>query len=116
MSMFMVFLRGGEAGWAKFTPEEVQRTVQMYTDWVIGMSSQPWFRGTEHLEDGGWAVKAGDGGITTSPYAETQNSTVAYVLVEAADHEAAATMTQQCPILTYGGYLHVREITPRAQM
>jgi hypothetical protein len=48
--------------------------------------------------------------VSDGPYVETKEAIGGYTLVKAASLEAAAELAKDCPILSIGGNVEVREI------
>lgn len=111
MAKFMLLLRGGEAGWAALTPEEMQRAIQAYVAWGEQLRAEGRLLDADELHDGGTTIRTRGGTPTVDgPYTETKERIGGYYLITAADLAEAAEVAKGCPILITGGLVEVREI------
>jgi hypothetical protein len=97
---------------APSSPEEMQAIMKQWMDWIGGIAAQNKLidRGNR-LHGAGKVVKPGNV-ITDGPYTEIKELIGGYTLVKAASLEEATEMAKDCPILTVGGNVEVREINP----
>ena len=94
------------------TPEEMQAMTKRWMDWIGGIAAQNKLtdRGNR-LQASGKVIK-NDNTITNGPYAEIKESIGGYSIIKAESYEAAIELAKGCPILTQGGNVEVREISP----
>lgn len=111
MAQFILLIRGGDEAFARFTPEEMERTLARYFAWSDQLRRDGRLVGAEQLADGGRTVRARDGALVIDgPYTETKDAVGGYYLVAAADEAEAAEIAKGCPVLDHGGLVEVRGI------
>ena len=111
MPRYMLLLRGGEEGYADYTPEQVQEVVQRYYAWSDQLRRENRYHSAEELQQSGPVVRARGGEVVVDgPYAETKENIGGYYIVEATDEAAAAEVAKGCPILLEGGTVEIRAI------
>lgn len=110
MPKFMFVYRESSAQPEDVSPEEMQKVFQSWMDWI------------NSAMEAGWMVEAGDAlkpevkmvsagmTITDGPFPESKELVGGYSMVEAADIEAAAKLTEGCPVFEVGGRVEVREL------
>lgn len=94
-------------------PEESRAIVQDFVGWAALMRSNGCLRGGEKLTaDAGRTLSKKDGSvqIMDGPFAETKELLGGFMVIEAADYEAAVELAKTCPQLKYGGRIELREI------
>jgi len=107
MSEFLYLYRGGDSSG---TPEQMQKHMQKWVDWLKELGT------TGHLKDQGnpldrtGKVVKGRKAISDGPYAEAKDMIGGYTLVEAKDIAQAADLSVGCPIFDTGGFVEVRPI------
>lgn len=94
------------------TPEEMAANTKRWMDWIGSIAAQNKLtdRGNR-LEVSGKVINK-DSTITNGPYAEIKESIGGYSIIKADSYEAAIELAKGCPILTTGGNVEVREISP----
>jgi hypothetical protein len=92
-------------------PDELQKIMVRFGEWMQGMSARGAVLGTNGLEITGKVLRGKRGAsFTDGPYAEGKEIVGGYVLI-AADNEAAAVeMARDCPGLDYGMAVEVRPV------
>ena len=114
MSRFMLLLHSEAAErdqWRNFTPEQVQRAMQHYYDWVAQLRREGRMLGGDPLKDDGLVVRLRDGEpVVDGPYAETKESIGGYFMIEASGLEEAGEVAKSCPALRHNGWVEVHEI------
>ncbi len=111
MAQYLLLMRGGEEAFIKATPEEQQRMLQTYNDWGASLATAPWVRGGQRLKSGGRMLRGkGDGTAVADPHFAVEDGIGAYVLIEAADYDAAEEIARGMPTLLHGGAVEIREI------
>jgi hypothetical protein len=110
MANFLFVYRGDEEAYQKLSPDEIQRIMQKWTNW-IGEGFQK-----------GWMVDAGDAlttegrvvnakkVVTDGPFVEAKEMVGGYSVVRADTIDAAAEFAKGCPILLTGGKVEVRPL------
>ncbi|MDQ2741944.1 MAG: YciI family protein [Chloroflexota bacterium] len=111
MPQFILLLRGGKEAWQHFSPEETQQMMQAYFDWTDQLRRDGRLQGSAPLQDGGRVLRPSDGrGAVDGPYTETKEAVAGYTLISASDEAEAVELARNCPTLTHGGLVEVREI------
>ena len=111
MTDFMMLFRGGTAGMARFSPEEKQRHLGKWGQWIESMSKAGKFKAGDPLSGEG-RVLSGTKQISDGPYAEAKDLVGGYVIVATDTLEEAVELAAGCPIYEAGGTTEVRPITP----
>ena len=111
MKDFLLVFRSDATSQPKRSPEEMQATTKKWMDWIGGIAAQNKLsdRGNR-LAPTGKVVKPGNV-IADGPYTEIKESIGGYSIVRAESIDDAIELTKQCPILTMGGNVEVREIS-----
>lgn len=82
------------------TPEERQKNMQRWVDWLRGLESKGHVKdGGQPLEDGGKVVRGRTKAITDGPFVEAKDVIGGYSIIEARDLAEAAELAKGCPIL-----------------
>ena len=109
MPQFMLMLYDNPAGWAKLSPEEMQKAIEKYMSWT----RKPFTKDSKRLApDAGKVMRGGPGGprTTDGPYSETKEVLGGIYLIEAANYDEAVKLTTDHPHLEYGGTIEVRQL------
>jgi hypothetical protein len=107
MSEFLYLYRGGDSSG---TPEQMQRHMQKWVDWLKDLGAKGHIKDQGNpLEPTGKVVK-GRKAISDGPFAEAKDIIGGYTLVEAKDIGQAADLSAGCPIFDTGGFVEVRPI------
>ncbi len=91
------------------SPEEMQKMVQTWQDWIGGIAAQDKFVATNALGYQGKTVQ-GNGVITDGPYAELKEIVGGYIVVKAENIDEAVKLSEGCPTLAMGGKVEVRDV------
>ncbi len=111
MAHFMFMLRGGDAEWNNYTPEQMQQEMQRYYDWGDQLRREGRYVGADQLKDGGSTVTMrGGSAVVDGPYTETKDAVGGYYHITAADLAEANEVAKGCPIILHGGIVEVREV------
>ncbi|MDP4151764.1 MAG: YciI family protein [Bacteroidota bacterium] len=96
---------------AQPSPEQLQVYMQMYHDWVGGISAQNKFVGGKGLSTEGRVLKY-KGVVTDGPFAEIKESIAGYIIIRAADFDEAVRLSKDCPMLNgEGNSVEIRMVT-----
>ena len=109
MAQFMLLLYDDHAGWAKLSPEEMQRAIEKYFAWT----KKPFMVDSKRLaKDTGRVIRSQGGKprATDGPYSETKEILGGFYLIEAANYEEAVARSMDHPHLEYGGTVEVRKL------
>ena len=109
MSQYVLLLHSDPSGWAKLSPDEMQKAIEKFMAW----SKKPFTVGGKRLADDAGRVMHSDGGklrTTDGPYSETKEVLGGFFIIEAANYEEAVERASDHPTLEYGGTLEIRQI------
>lgn len=107
MSQFMLLLYDDPTGWAKLSPEEMQKAIEKYMAWRQKSVD------SKRLAEGVGKVIRANGGkprATDGPYSETKEILGGFYTIEAADYDEAVRKAMTHPHLEYGGTVEVRQV------
>jgi hypothetical protein len=110
MKEFLLIFRSDPAKIPSGSPEEMRAITQKWMDWIAGIAAQDKLadRGNR-LERTGRVLKAD---ITTDgPFCELKEMVGGYTLVRTASMDEAETIAKECPVLSLGGSVEIREIS-----
>lgn len=109
MPQYMLLLYDDPSGWAKLSPEEMQKAIEKYMAWT----KKPFTRDSQRLDgDPGKVIRANSGKpkATDGPYSESKEILGGYYTIEAANYEEAVKLALGHPHLEYGGTVEVRHV------
>jgi len=111
MSQFMLFIRNGEEP-NELSPEQIQQAIQQFSAWARKLREQGKLVAAEKLKDNeGLLLRTRNGQIVVDgPFAETKETIGGYFIVEAGNLDEAVALTKECPALSNGGIVELREI------
>ena len=112
MKEFLFVFRADYRNMPAGSPEEGQAIMKQWMDWIGNIAAQNKLadRGNR-LHGAGKVIKQGNV-VTDGPYTEIKELIGGYTLVKASSLEEAAEMAKDCPVLSVGGNVEVREINP----
>ena len=111
MSQFMLFIRNGEEP-NELSPEQIQQAIQRFSNWAKKLREQGTLIAAEKLKDNeGLLLSTRNGQIVVDgPFAETKETIGGYFIVEAGNLEEAVEITKECPALSNGSIVELREV------
>ncbi|MBR09280.1 MAG: hypothetical protein CMP48_16555 [Rickettsiales bacterium] len=109
MKQFLYLFRGGDEGYAKLSPEEMQQHMAKWNEWMLQISKTDEPVPGLPLNNEGKVVEKGGEIITDGPYTEGKEIVGGYVIVEANTLDEAVELSKGCPIFDFGGIVEVRE-------
>jgi hypothetical protein len=111
MSQFMLFIRNGEES-NELSPEQIQQAIQRFSTWAKKLREQGKLIAAEKLKDNEGLLLSTRNGhiIVDGPFAETKETIRGYFIVEAGNLDEAVEITKECPALSNGGIVELREI------
>jgi hypothetical protein len=111
MSQFMLFIRNGEEP-NELAAEEIQQAIQRFSAWAKKLREQGKLITAEKLKDNeGLLLGARNGQIIVDgPFAETKETIGGYFVIEAENLDEAVEITKECPALSNGGIVELREV------
>ena len=96
---------------AEDTSQEMDAMTRRWMDWMAGIAAQNKLAEQgNRLADSGKVVRPNNI-VTNGPYAEIKESIGGYSMVKATSYEDAIELAKDCPILSVGGNVEVREIS-----
>ncbi|MTI38829.1 YciI family protein [Fulvivirga lutimaris] len=97
MKQYLLLLRG--KGALDYSPEELQRRLEEYREWVGTI--QEYYISANRLEREGTLI-TGKGEIKTDgPFLESKEIIAGYIIIQALDLEKATEISMSCPLLKY---------------
>ena len=112
---FLLLLRQPNTGPAP-TPEEMQKIMARFGEWMKGLNAKGMVVGTNGLEFGGKVLRGPRGAeMTDGPYPESKEIVGGYVLITADSLEDALEAARECPGLDYRMAVEVRAVKLRRE-
>jgi hypothetical protein len=110
MKEFMLVFRGEYEKAPQNNPEEFKALAKKWKDWKDKIASKDkWVADGMQLNPAGKVVKT-NGVITDGPYTETKEVLMSFCRIKAESIEEAAELSKDCPILSMGGNVEIREL------
>lgn len=111
MSEFLLLFRGGDAGMAAMSPEELQADMARWHQWIGGLAEQGGTVNSEPLLPSGKTIAGISKLVTDGPFMEGKEMVGGYLLFQAASLDEATELALGCPILQFeDGNVEVREV------
>lgn len=112
MKEFLLIFRTDYSNMPERTPEEAQMVTLQWMDWIktIATENKLVDRGNR-LNSSGRVLKSKDV-ITNGPYTEIKETIGGYTLIKAESYDDAIKLSKGCPVLSFGGTVEIREISP----
>ncbi len=108
MKDYLFLFRGGDR--SGLSPEELQKNMEKWGDWIKGLATAGKFKGGEPLGAESKVVKGKKKVVTDGPFAESKEMVGGYLIVTAKDINEATEIAKTCPIYELDGITEVREI------
>ncbi|MCW3086782.1 MAG: hypothetical protein JWQ78_168 [Sediminibacterium sp.] len=108
MPNFMFLFRGGLDPQSA-SPEEMQGNMQQWMSWVEDLQKKGIYTAGEALMPTGKTLRKGNV-ITDGPFAESKEIVGGFFIVKAASLDEAMTIARDCPDLSKGGSVEVRDV------
>jgi len=107
MAQFMLLLYDDPSGWAKLSPEEMQKAIEKYMTWTKKSVDSK-----RLAQDVGKVIRSQNGKSRTTdgPYSETKEVLGGFYTIEAANYNEAVQKALTHPHLEYGGTVEVRQV------
>ncbi|MDZ4709460.1 MAG: YciI family protein [Saprospiraceae bacterium] len=94
------------------SPEQIQAMMKPWQDWLAVLSAKDHLVSSgNQLAHEGKVIKPNNL-VTNGPYVEIKEAIGGYIIIQAVSIEAAAELSKDCPILSVGGSVEVRQIVP----
>lgn len=110
MAEFVILMREDDNAWGNMPPEEQQRLLKGYFEWVDDLKSRGIFKGGAPLGDGGRLLRVVDGEVVDGPFTETKEVATGFFMVEAASMDEARAIAATCPALFHGETVELRHV------
>lgn len=112
MKEFLLVFRTDYNNMPQRTAEEAQAITLRWMDWIKSIASKDKSvdRGNR-LDNSGRVLKPSDV-VTNGPYTDIKESIGGYTLIRAKSYDDAVELSKACPILSFGGSVELREISP----
>ena len=103
MAKFMFVYRGGHDECTEMSPEEMQKVMQSWMDWIqSGMDAGWLIDGGDALKPEGMVVQP-NATVTDGPFAESKELVAGYSMVETGSLAKACEYAKTSPMLASGG-------------
>lgn len=113
MPKYMLLLHDDPSVFTSMSPEEMQKAIEKYMAWGNKLRTSGILLASDKLTDEPGRVMRGKNGqvrVTDGPYSETKEVLGGYYTIEAANYDEAMDRARDCPSLSYGGTIEVRQI------
>ncbi|MCG8607244.1 YciI family protein [bacterium] len=112
MAHFLLLLRGGNNDLKSYSPEDLQNLLVQYEVWLDDLKESKCLLAAQKLknDDGRFVAGKDDEVVDEGFLPEANDSVDGYVLVKAEDYDRAVVISRQCPALTHGGSVEIREL------
>jgi hypothetical protein len=108
---FMLLLHQPHGAGPGPTPDELKAIMVHFGKWMAGLRAKGAVLGTNGLAPAGKVLRGKRGASSTDgPYVEAKEIVGGYVLLQAADLDAAVEHARDCPGLDYGMTVEVRPV------
>ncbi len=111
MKEYLLLFRGGDGATLKQSPEKWQAHMQIWAQWMGGLSEKGQLVGAQPLDSNGKKVYGNKKVTTDGPFMEGKEMVGGYLICKAANYDEAVEISKGCPILEFeDGSVEVREI------
>jgi len=112
MSEFILLIRGGSELSVDLSPEQIQESIKRYSAWAQKLRAEGKLVNAEKLKDNaGMLLNRRNGQIVVDgPFTETKETIGGYFIFNAANMDEAIEISKECPAISEGGILELREI------
>ena len=112
MNSYLLLFRDEERRGEAFSPEERQRIIERFNAWSQRLREQDRFQGAGKLADDlGTTVRRRDAALVIDgPFCEAKEAIGGFFCIRAESQDQACEIAKDCPILSYGGSVEVREL------
>ena len=113
-SEYMLLFRGAQ--WDKdLSPEEIQKIMGQWNEWLERLTVQGKVKGAQPLERDGKIVSGKGRTVADGPFAESKEAIGGYFLLQLDDFNEALEIAKECPALEYGVTVEVRPIADQCR-
>lgn len=111
MANYLYIFRGGNM--KGLSPQQLEENMKQWMNWVGELSKTGNFKGGDPLGDAARVVTGKKKSVTDGPFGETKDLVGGYLLVTAANLDAATELARGCPIFQRDeGSVEIREVRP----
>ena len=111
MTEYMMLFRGGDAGFGKQSPEEMQAHMNRWGEWMGAMAEKGKLGGAQPLKSAGKQVSGIAKTVTDGPFMEGKEMVGGYLICKADSFDEAVEWAKGCPLLEFDDVnVEVREI------
>lgn len=110
MTSYLALIRGGDEGYSKLSPEEMQLHMEAWRVWMTGLGERGHDGSGEPLKGGGKLIREHGNLVTDGPYMEGKELVGGFILINAETEEEAVELSKGCPVFDMGGMIELREI------
>ncbi len=112
MKEFLLLIRGGHDDTGKRSPEEMQKHMEHWQQWMGNLAQQNLLVGGQPLMNEGKTLIERGEKVIDRPLAEGKELVGGYLLIRSNSLEEATNISKDCPGFEYGCTVEVREISP----
>ena len=111
MGEYLLLFRGAESETRRQSPEQWQEHMELWADWMGGLSREGKFLGAQPLNANGKVVTGKKKIISDGPFMEGKEMVGGYLILKVDTYDEAVRIAGDCPILAFDdGSVEVREI------
>ncbi|WP_299184464.1 YciI family protein [uncultured Aquimarina sp.] len=115
MKEFLMLIRGGQEKYIIASPNEMQKHLEHWQEWMGGLTKEERLLGGQPLiKEGNTLLERGKK-VIDRPFAEGKELVGGYLLIKADSLDQATTIAKGCPSFEYDCSVEIREIAPLAQ-
>ena len=93
------------------TPEQAQRALQVWLDWIRGLEASGHLKSPgQPLATTGSVVRRSGTLVTDGPFVEAKDIVLGFIVIEARDLAQAIELSRGCPMLAGDGSVEVRPV------
>jgi hypothetical protein len=110
MNDYVLMLRRDPS--VQLTPQQGEELMKRFVAWSNGLKDSGALKGVERLKAAGEGrtVRQRGGAIAVDgPYTESKEAIAGFYLIQAPSLDAAVAIARECPVVTIGGSVEVRE-------
>lgn len=112
MKEFLFIIRGGQDVYSKNSPEEMQKHMEHWQEWMNSLAQKDMLVGGQPLMSEAKTLIDSGKKIIDRPLAEGKELVGGYLLIKGDSLDHAAEIAKDCPSIEYNCSIEVREISP----
>jgi hypothetical protein len=94
----------------ELSPNEIQEIMGRTNAWFERLTKEGVMKAGQPLEAEGRSVVFKNGAVADGPFAESKETVGGYILIEAADFDAAVAIAKENPMLAVGLTIEIRQV------